>query len=128
MRISDGSSDVCSSDLGELASEGFNVGLLDADPQGSASDWAERRAQNGHKRLYGVFGLARESLHVDVPHIARSADFVVIDGPPRTAAITRSALLACDIVLIPVQPSAYDVWASQEMVRDRKSTRLNSSH
>ncbi|CAP44916.1 AAA family ATPase [Bordetella petrii] len=109
---------------GELASEGFNVALLDADPQGSASGWAERRAQNGHKRLYGVFGLARESLHVDVPHIARSADFVVIDGPPRTAAITRSALLACDIVLIPVQPSAYDVWASQEMVRLIEEARL----
>ncbi|MBO9357681.1 AAA family ATPase [Bordetella petrii] len=109
---------------GELASEGFNVALLDADPQGSASDWAERRAQNGHKRLYSVFGLARESLHVEVPQIARSADFVVIDGPPRAAAITRSALLACDIVLIPVQPSAYDVWASQDMVRLIEEARL----
>src|SRR3546814_14284061 len=83
MRISDGSSDVCSSDLGELASEGFNVALLDADPQGSASDWAERRAQNGHKRLYGVFGLARESLHVDVPHLACSAAFVAIRSSER---------------------------------------------
>jgi chromosome partitioning protein len=32
------------------------------------------------------------------------------------AALARSALLAADLVLIPVQPSAYDVWATQEMV------------
>ncbi|CAM4004330.1 Chromosome-partitioning ATPase Soj [Bordetella tumulicola] len=109
---------------GELAFDGARVVLIDADPQASASDWAERRIQNGQKRLYGVFGLARESLHVEVPQIARTADFVVIDGPPRTAAITRSALLAADLVLIPVQPSAYDIWASGDMVRAIEEARL----
>jgi len=87
------------------------------DPQGSALDWAQRRAQSGHNRLYGVFGLARDSLHQEAPAIALQADFVVIDGPPRVAALARSALLAADLVLIPVQPSAYDVWASHEMVQ-----------
>lgn len=109
---------------GELAFDGYKVVLIDADPQGSASDWAERRAQNGQKCLYGVFGLARESLHVEVPQIAQTADFVVIDGPPRAAAITRSALLAADLALIPVQPSAYDIWATQEMVRLVEEARL----
>jgi chromosome partitioning protein len=102
---------------GELAMAGSRVTLLDADPQGSALDWAQRRLQNGQGRLYGVFGLARDSLHQEAPQIAREADYVVIDGPPRVAALARSALLAADLVLIPVQPSAYDVWASQEMVQ-----------
>ena len=93
------------------------VTLLDADPQGSALDWAQRRLQSGQERLYGVFGLARDSLHQEAPQIALQADFVVIDGPPRVAALARSALLAADLVLIPVQPSAYDVWASHEMVQ-----------
>jgi len=109
---------------GEWAVDGFRVVLIDADPQGSASDWAERRAQTAQRRLYGVFGLARESLHVEVPQIAQSADFIVIDGPPRAAAITRSALLACDLALIPVQPSAYDIWASSDMVRLVEEARL----
>jgi len=109
---------------GELALEGLRVVLIDADPQGSASDWAERRAQSAQQRLYGVYGLARETLHVEVPQIAQTADFVIIDGPPRSAAITRSALLACDLALIPVQPSAYDVWASAEMVRLIEEARL----
>jgi chromosome partitioning protein len=101
---------------GELAMAGSRVTLLDADPQGSALDWAQRRMQNGQERLYGVFGLARDSLHQEAPQIAVDADYVVIDGPPRVAALARSALLAADLVLIPVQPSAYDVWASHEMV------------
>jgi len=109
---------------GELAVEGFRVVLIDADPQGSASDWAERRAQSALKRLYGVYGLAREILHAEVPQIAQTADFVIIDGPPRSAAITRSALLASDLALIPVQPSAYDIWASADMVRLIEEARL----
>src|SRR3989344_5012051 len=72
---------------GELAMQGKQVILLDADPQGSSLDWTQRRS-----------------------------DHIVIDGPPRIAALARSALLAADCVLIPVQPSPYDVWASAEMV------------
>jgi chromosome partitioning protein len=102
---------------GAFALNGHQVTLLDADPQGSALDWAERRLQSGHKRLYSVFGLARDTLHQEAPQIASHVDWVVIDGPPRVAALTRSALLAADLVLIPVQPSAYDIWASHEMVQ-----------
>lgn len=101
---------------GAFASQGRRVTLIDADPQGSALDWAQRRLQNGQGRLYGVFGLARDTLHRDVPQVVLQADYVVIDGPPRVTALARSALLAADLVLIPVQPSAYDVWATQEMV------------
>ena len=41
---------------------------------------------------------------------------MVIDGPPRVNELTRSALLVADMVLIPVQPSPYDVWAAKEIV------------
>jgi chromosome partitioning protein len=40
----------------------------------------------------------------------------VIDGPPRVTDLTRSAILAADVVLIPVQPSPLDVWACSEVV------------
>ncbi|MDX2353770.1 ParA family partition ATPase [Stutzerimonas xanthomarina] len=97
---------------GELALRGQHVVVLDADPQGSALDWA----QQGLPRLFSVVGLARETLHQEAPELARRADHVVIDGPPRIAALARSALLAAGRVIIPVQPSPYDLWASDEMV------------
>jgi cellulose biosynthesis protein BcsQ len=41
----------------------------------------------------------------------------VIDGPPRNYEVTRSAIAAADLVLIPVQPSGADFWASRETVK-----------
>ena len=101
---------------GELAMRGLHVILLDADPQGSSLDWTQRRSQQGLPRLFSAVGLARETLHQEAPELARRADHVIIDGPPRIAALARSALLAAERVLIPVQPSPYDLWASAEMV------------
>ena len=101
---------------GELERQGASVLLVDADPQGSALDWAEQRGRDGRPRLFGIVGLARETLHREVPDLAKPVDHVVIDGPPRTAALVRSAMLAADLVLTPVQPSAFDVWAAQAVL------------
>jgi chromosome partitioning protein len=101
---------------GEWARRGQRVTLIDADPQGSALDWSQQRARESLPRLFGVIGLARDTLHREVPDLARSADHIVIDGPPRVAGLMRSALLAADIILIPVQPSPFDGWDSAEML------------
>lgn len=101
---------------GEWASDGLRVCVIDADPQSSALDWSEQRSREGLPRLFGTVGLARDTLHREAPELARHSDHVVIDGPPRVAGLMRSALLAADLVLIPVQPSPLDGWASAEML------------
>ncbi len=101
---------------GEWARTGRRVTQIDADPQGSALDWSQQRAREALPRLFGIVGLARDTLHREAPELARDVDHIVIDGPPRVAGLMRSALLAADLVLIPVQPSPFDGWASAEML------------
>jgi len=55
-------------------------------------------------------------LHKELPALAKNYDAVLIDGPPRVNEIALAAIMASDIVLIPVQPSPYDVWAAKEIV------------
>jgi chromosome partitioning protein len=87
--------------------------LLDADPQGSALDWAA--ARHGEP-LFPVVGLPKSSIHKELPALTNNYDLVLIDGPPRVYDVARSAIMASDLVLVPVQPSPYDVWAAKEII------------
>lgn len=96
-----------------LSRTGARVLLVDADPQGSALDWAAARQG---EPLFPVVGFPRPVLHREIGQIGAGYDHVLIDGPPRVADLARSAIMAADLVLIPVQPSPYDVWAAEEVV------------
>ena len=104
-----------------VALGGHKVVLVDADPQGSALDWlASREAEP----LFPVVGMPRPVLHRQVPDLAAGCDLLVIDGPPSLTDIARSAMVASDLVLIPVTPSPYDVWAAGELVRLVEEVRI----
>ncbi|MFK8185353.1 MAG: ParA family partition ATPase [Phormidesmis sp.] len=92
-----------------IAYSGSKVLLVDADSQGSVSDWAAAREVDGP---FSVVGMAHANIHKQLPKIAADYDHVIVDTPPRIAEVTRSAILAADVVLIPVSPSAFDNWAS----------------
>jgi chromosome partitioning protein len=86
--------------------------LIDADPQGSARDWNE--ANGG--TLLPVIGLDRETLPKDLAAVSNGYDWIVIDGAPQVVKMSAAAVKAADIVLIPVQPSPYDIWACADLV------------
>ena len=97
-----------------LARTGERVLLIDADPQGSALDWAAARQR---EPLFSVVGFPRPTIHKEIAQIGRGYDHIIIDGPPRVTDLARSAIMASDIVVIPVQPSPYDIWAAEEVVK-----------
>jgi chromosome partitioning protein len=97
-----------------FALAGERVLLIDADPQGSAMAWSSTREA---EPPFSIVGMAKPTLHRDLPRLARDYDIVVLDGAPRVNDLGRSAILASDYVLIPVQPSPYDVWAAAETIQ-----------
>lgn len=96
-----------------LKAAGYSVLLVDADPQGSSMDWAAAREA---EPLFSVVSCAKPTIHKTVADIGAGKDFVIIDGAPRVTDLARSCIMASALVLIPVQPSPYDIWASQEIV------------
>lgn len=94
-----------------LMRAGYDVLLVDSDPQGSARDWAAVRED----QPVTVVGIDRPTISRDLKNLARK-DFVVIDGAPQASDLAASAIKAADFILIPVQPSPYDIWATAELV------------
>ena len=94
-----------------LQLQGSSVLLVDSDKQGSARDWSAVNESNP----VTVIGVDRPTLDRDLKNIS-DKDFVVIDGSPQATDLAVSAIKAADFVLIPVQPSPYDIWATSDLV------------
>lgn len=90
---------------------GLDVLLVDSDPQGSARDWSAVRMD----QPVPVVGIDRPTIARDLNAVAHK-DVVVIDGAPQLTELAASAIAAADLVLIPVQPSPYDIWATSDLV------------
>lgn len=91
---------------------GQEVLLVDSDPQGSSRDWA---ASNPNCPVCTI-GIDRPTIHRDLKGVVKK-DVVIIDGAPQAQDLATSAIMASDMVLIPVQPSPYDIWAAADLVQ-----------
>lgn len=100
----------------EQARRGARVLLIDADPQGSALDWQAQRGRLEHPPLLTVVGFPRDTIHREIDQLGAGYDTIVIDAPGRIEAVARAVIMASDVVVIPVQPSPYDVWASADVL------------
>lgn len=107
---------------------GYRVLLIDTDAQASTQKWRENRADE-HPNLPSpdVIGMARVFTSDEINSIGGAYDLVVIDvgggsekGP---IAINTAAIRAADLVILPTQPSYYEVHGSVrtiEMIKERQ--------
>ncbi|MEM1239740.1 MAG: ParA family partition ATPase [Cyanobacteria bacterium P01_H01_bin.26] len=96
-----------------LSKLGRSVVVVDADPQGSINDWATIRDEVS-RPPFTVLAAARKTLNRDIDALQGSHDDCLIDTPGRAEAITLAAISAADLVLIPISPSSYDLWAAEQ--------------
>ncbi len=88
--------------------------VLDADPQGSAWQWAEiGGAQSG---LPPVERVGERAVREAVRRATQAHHYVLVDCPPHLQSDSlQEVLRAVHLVLIPLQPSPMDLWASVDM-------------
>lgn len=111
-----GRSTVSTNLAGELSKVGKTV-LIDCDmPQGTSASWYALREQAGRAgNLVADTASSHRELVAKVQGY-QDAAFVVLDGPPRIAELTRATLVLSDLCLIPVGASTAEIWATGDIL------------
>jgi chromosome partitioning protein len=77
--------------------------------------WIEvrREARNGEDIGFTFSQISGWRLATEVERLAREHDVVLIDSPPHAETEARIAVRAASLVVVPVQPSPMDLWATR---------------
>ena len=93
--------------------------LIDCDmPQGTSASWfALRQSEIPTDNL--VLTTANDHLELiqRAKECARSCKYMVIDGPPRLAEMTRAIMMLSDLSLIPLGASAAEIWSTSDLLK-----------
>lgn len=107
-----------------LQQKGFRVAIIDTDIQGTALDWQARADDEGveHPKVFEM--KTTSAFNNGIDGLNPNIDYVIVDGSPRVNEFTSTIIRASNFVLIPVQPSPYDIWATADIVRIIKERQI----
>jgi chromosome partitioning protein len=102
-----------------FAANGYPTTIIDYDPQGSSLNWLRERGDAGPP-IHGANGAPqRTGLRSLAMHVPAATRQLVIDAPAGACGLLLQELLSrVHAVLVPVQPSAIDIHATANFVRD----------
>ena len=111
-----------------MTEAGHKVVVFDLDPQGSAKRWADQ-AGEGSPMPFPVLavelaGARKFKQRIDTTARDTGAEICIVDCPPELREESLTAAMLAELVLIPVSPSALDMWAAEravEMCRDARA-------
>lgn len=109
------------------AAAGHKVAFVDVDPQGSLGMWAALRARLGHGDYPPVIEARGWRVAGELERLARDHDVVVVDSPPVVDIDARGVIRAASRVIVPIQPSIMDLWATRatlEIARNERTPAL----
>jgi chromosome partitioning protein len=101
-----------------LSQRKYNIVLIDIDPQGTLTQWHNLR-KNLLDKSYTAINFHSTSgwrITTELAKFKSTADFIIIDSPPHTNTETKSSVRISDLVIIPIQPSPADLWASNATI------------
>ena len=106
---------------GDIVRYGRTVTLIDADPQASATEWAEPR-RLGFPVRQDVMTLRNQLVWVrDV--LKTPSDFILIDLPAGFGPVFDTSVLIADLLAVPCGPSSIDINAAQRTIAKAREIR-----
>ena len=96
-----------------------DVAVIDIDPQQSLTHWMRQREARFGDSGAGLLASQVQGWRSrsEVEKLARDHDIVLIDSPPHAETEAKIAVRSAHLVIVPVQPSPMDVWATRPTLK-----------
>jgi chromosome partitioning protein len=128
-----GKSTVAINIAGAIAKISEPILLIDADPQGTVSDWSKSRqdlseTKRVHKKLeVPTSPWSSGDLAAKLASSAQSFTFTIIDCGPANDKTMRTAFAICDFAIIPVTPSPFDIRSVKKTIDMLREGQVSAS-